>query len=174
MPGRHVQPDFLPFFKRGQFGDGIDISSAVPVQVSGLTDVTAVAAGYQYSMALKADGTVACWGCIGDDVRADYGQCDAPSDFFVQVSVDNFHSCGVREDVCARVGDHEIEVEALQDYLTAVTGEVWQEVEEAVASRLMDQFLDQEVVAAAVRRAPSALGSWPAGARRETGRSSRW
>jgi parvulin-like peptidyl-prolyl isomerase len=60
-------------------------------------------------------------------------------------------ACGVGEDVCARVGSHEIDVESLQRYLTGVSGKVWQEVEEPVASRLMDQFLDQEVVAESVR-----------------------
>jgi hypothetical protein len=36
--------------------------SDVPVQVSGLTDVLAIAAGSNHSLALKKDGTVWAWG----------------------------------------------------------------------------------------------------------------
>jgi hypothetical protein len=43
---------------------------------SGLTGVTAIAAGGYHSMALKDDGTVAAWGCGGGN---DYGQCDVQS-----------------------------------------------------------------------------------------------
>jgi parvulin-like peptidyl-prolyl isomerase len=60
-------------------------------------------------------------------------------------------ACGVGENVVARVGDHEIDVESLQEYLEGVTGIGWQEVERRVASRLLDQLIDQEVVAAAAQ-----------------------
>ncbi|MCL5060917.1 MAG: S8 family serine peptidase [Candidatus Thermoplasmatota archaeon] len=48
----------------GQLGRGAGIytDSLVPVQVSGLTDVIAIAAGGKRSMALKRDGTVWAWG----------------------------------------------------------------------------------------------------------------
>src|SRR5207249_3401173 len=42
---------------------GIYVSSS-PVPVSGLTDVTAMAAGHRHSLALKRDGTVAAWGDV--------------------------------------------------------------------------------------------------------------
>lgn len=48
----------------------------------------------------------------------------------------------------ARVGDRPIQLEAFQSYLEAVTGEPWQQVDDRVASRLLDQYLDQEVVLA--------------------------
>jgi len=47
----------------GQLGDGTtSTESAIPVQVAGLTGVTAIAAGGYHSLALKNDGTVWAWG----------------------------------------------------------------------------------------------------------------
>jgi len=49
----------------GQLGDGNGggyIYSTVPVQVQGLTDLTIIAAGGAYSLAMKNDGTVWAWG----------------------------------------------------------------------------------------------------------------
>ncbi|MEN6349224.1 MAG: immunoglobulin-like domain-containing protein [Syntrophomonas sp.] len=48
--------------KHGELGDGTTIDRSTPVQVTGLSGVTAIAAGDGYSMALK-DGTVWGWGC---------------------------------------------------------------------------------------------------------------
>ncbi|GAA0370460.1 S-layer homology domain-containing protein [Bacillus horti] len=46
----------------GQLGNGTNISSNVPVEVTGLEDTVMVAAGGYFSLALKADGTVWSWG----------------------------------------------------------------------------------------------------------------
>lgn len=48
----------------GQLGDGTTLTRTTPVQVSGLTNVVAVAAGAGglYSLAVKSDGTVWVWG----------------------------------------------------------------------------------------------------------------
>lgn len=48
----------------GQLGNGTKTFDPVarPVLVSGLTDATAVSAGVEYACALRAGGTVVCWG----------------------------------------------------------------------------------------------------------------
>ncbi|MFE4706814.1 HYR domain-containing protein [Peribacillus simplex] len=46
----------------GQLGNGTNTSSNVPVPVSGLTNVVAIAAGVIHSLALLSDGTVWAWG----------------------------------------------------------------------------------------------------------------
>ncbi|MBI5237580.1 MAG: putative Ig domain-containing protein, partial [Deltaproteobacteria bacterium] len=52
----------------GQLGDGATIDRTTPVQVSGLTNVTAIAGGAEHTIVLKNDGTVWAWG------RNIYGQ----------------------------------------------------------------------------------------------------
>lgn len=47
----------------GQLGDGTNNDRYIPAQIPGLTGVqTIVGGGYQYSLALKTDGTVWAWG----------------------------------------------------------------------------------------------------------------
>jgi alpha-tubulin suppressor-like RCC1 family protein len=46
----------------------------MPVQVTGLTGVAQVAAGYDHSLALKSDGTVWAWG------NNNHGQIGLPKD----------------------------------------------------------------------------------------------
>jgi parvulin-like peptidyl-prolyl isomerase len=57
--------------------------------------------------------------------------------------------CGVREDVVATVGGHRVDVSSLQAYIDGITDLSWQAVDERVATRLLDQYLDEEVVLAA-------------------------
>ncbi len=52
----------------GQLGNGTTTTSATPVQVTGLTNATAITAGADHTCARRIDGTVACWG------RDDQGQ----------------------------------------------------------------------------------------------------
>ena len=46
----------------GQLGDGSTTAKNFPVQTSGLSGMTAVAAGYAHTMALRIDHTVWAWG----------------------------------------------------------------------------------------------------------------
>jgi len=57
----------------GQLGDGTAASSRpTPVQVAGLSDVIAVAAGTSHSLALTRDGTVVSWGANGSGQLGDH------------------------------------------------------------------------------------------------------
>lgn len=60
----------------GQLGDGTTIDKSTPVQINGLTNITAVAGGGYYSLFLKSNGTV--WACgynnkgqLGDGTNID-------------------------------------------------------------------------------------------------------
>ena len=50
----------------GQLGNGTTASSNVPVQVLGLSGITAIAAEWTHSLALRSDGTVWAWGANGN------------------------------------------------------------------------------------------------------------
>ena len=51
-----------------------------------------MSAGDTHACAIRADGTLACWGDNG------LGQTDAPADAFLQVSAGNRYSCGLKVD----------------------------------------------------------------------------
>src|SRR5205823_3209453 len=51
----------------GQLGDGtITPSRLAPVQTQGITNAIAISAGQNYSLAVRADGTLVSWGYNGD------------------------------------------------------------------------------------------------------------
>jgi alpha-tubulin suppressor-like RCC1 family protein len=59
-----------------QLGDGTKINRYIPVEVPGLTDIIAIAAGGNHAVALKNDGTVWVWGpndhgTLGDGTTTD-------------------------------------------------------------------------------------------------------
>ena len=62
----------------GQLGNGTTTSSLVPVHVSGLSNVIAIAAGDYHNVALKNDGTVWTWGRNGFGQLGDGTQIDNP------------------------------------------------------------------------------------------------
>jgi len=81
------------------------------------------------------------------------------------VSLGVAFGCGGDEQALARVGGQNVELAPFQEYVEEVTGEAWQGVNARVTSRLLDQFLDRQLVLEAARRrdlqpdtAPSVLG----------------
>lgn len=67
----------------GELGNGTETSSETPTQVSGLTGVTAIAAGFSTGTAVKSDGTVWTWGYgefgeLGSNVSAADSHTDVP------------------------------------------------------------------------------------------------
>jgi peptidyl-prolyl cis-trans isomerase C len=61
-------------------------------------------------------------------------------------------SCGARRNALARVGGARLEIVPFQTYVGEVTGEAWQAVSARVNSRLLDQYLDRQVVLEAARK----------------------
>jgi len=49
-------------------------------------------------------------------------------------------------DALAKVGSESIRIEAFQTYLSSVSGQNWEVVDSRVASRLLDQYLEEETV----------------------------
>jgi alpha-tubulin suppressor-like RCC1 family protein len=93
--------------EKGQRGDGTFTQvSSVPVAVSGLTNATGLAGGYNHACALVADGTIRCW---GDNGSGQLGHPSTPTGSSVPVSVSSitdaiafstgaFHTCAVPAD----------------------------------------------------------------------------
>ena len=69
---------------RGELGDGATERSDVPVAVSGLSGVTAVSAGADFSLALLSDGTVMAW---GENGFGQLGNATAGEDSYIPVPV---------------------------------------------------------------------------------------
>jgi len=60
--------------------------------------------------------------------------------------------CGDGGNTLARVGGRKLELAPFQKYVAEVTGEAWQGVNARVTSRLLDQFLDRQLVLETARR----------------------
>lgn len=61
-------------------------------------------------------------------------------------------ACGGGEAGLARVGDTRLEIQPFQDYIGEASGEAWQGLSARVASGLLDQYLDRQVVIEAARQ----------------------
>ena len=60
--------------------------------------------------------------------------------------------CGDDGETLAHVGNRKLELAPFQGYVTEVTGEAWQGVNARVTSRLLDQYLERQLVLEAARR----------------------
>jgi hypothetical protein len=74
------------------------------------------------------------------------------SSFIVGLATMAAVSCGVDGNTLASVGGRRLEIAPFQTYVGEVTGEAWQAVSARVTSRLLDQYLDRQVVLEAARR----------------------
>ena len=89
----------------GELGDGEeDGNSSVPVEVVGIADATAIAAGWLYSCALRQGGTISCWGYNGNGELGDGTGDDslmpvgvAGISDAVAVAAGDDHSCALRQ-----------------------------------------------------------------------------
>ncbi|MCL2140281.1 MAG: RCC1 repeat- and reductase domain-containing protein [Dehalococcoidia bacterium] len=112
-------------YQFGQLGNGTYTNSSIPVQVLGvggignLTDVIAISAGYQYSLALKSDGTVYAWG------RNYYGQLgdDTTTNSTTPVQVLGVGGIGNLTDVIAISAGHEYSLALKSDGTVYAWGE---------------------------------------------------
>ena len=85
----------------GELGDGTATNRPTPAVVAGLDDVTSVSAGNGATCALRADGTVWCWGA--NLVGTPPGNPSPPAQVpglttAVQISVGSGHACAVLAD----------------------------------------------------------------------------
>jgi peptidyl-prolyl cis-trans isomerase C len=71
--------------------------------------------------------------------------------YFMMVACCTAMSCARDDDALALVGDRRLELAEFQDYVVEASGEAWQGAESRVCSRLLDQFIDRQVVLAAAR-----------------------
>ncbi|MBF0236228.1 MAG: Ig-like domain-containing protein [SAR324 cluster bacterium] len=93
----------------GNLGNGTNGGSNMPVNVIGLTDTLQVSSGFDFTCALKKDGTVVCWGIDSFGQLGDGGNLDQWSPVqvtgistAVQVSSGNDHACAVLNDGSVR------------------------------------------------------------------------
>lgn len=89
----------------GRLGDGTTIPHAKPLSVSGLHDVTSLAAGAGHACALKSDGTVWCWGFnnhgqIGDGTTLNslIPLHVAGLAGVIALAASNYHTCAAKSD----------------------------------------------------------------------------
>lgn len=72
--------------------------------------------------------------------------------FLVALACGGVLSCGSGDTSLAKVGDARLEIAPFQKYVGDVSGETWQGVSARVTSRLLDQYLDRQVVLEVAQR----------------------
>jgi alpha-tubulin suppressor-like RCC1 family protein len=108
----------------GELGDGTMVASSVPVAVSDLSDVRAIAAGGD-SLALRADGTVMAWGS-NNAGQLGIGTIEGPTECFL------YNFCGLTpvplselKGVSAIAAGYEHNLALLSDREVVAWGENW-------------------------------------------------
>lgn len=88
----------------GQLGNGFNSTSRDPVQVSNLTNVQSIIAGYRHTCATKTDGSMWCW---GEGTAVGYGQTgnkNVPTQVIgmesgvIGMAAGNAYSCAAKSD----------------------------------------------------------------------------
>ena len=89
----------------GQLGDGTTTDRSSPIQVSGISNITMIAAKAFHSLALKDDGTVWAWGKnyfgqLGDGTRTDRTFPVQVNGLFniVTLTTGDYHSLALKDD----------------------------------------------------------------------------
>lgn len=88
----------------GQLGNGISSTSRNPVQVSGLTNVRSLVAGYKHTCAIKNDGSMWCWGegwTIGDGLTTARNVPTQPTGMgsgVISMAAGNRYTCASKSD----------------------------------------------------------------------------
>ena len=88
----------------GQLGGGANATSRTPVQVTGLTDVHSISAGYKHTCAIKSDSSMWCWGeklAIGDGGAANRNvpiQVPGMESGVIGMATGNAYSCAAKSD----------------------------------------------------------------------------
>ena len=109
----------MGFAFSGQFGNGTNRGvSATPLLVPGLSNIVAISANQNYSLALRADGTVWAWGdCLtgelGIGVSGPFCETDVPTQVLglphiIAIAAGGYHALALAEDGSVTPGNNQL------------------------------------------------------------------